>query len=76
MRLVDSILLGAADLNAEDKPDIVVGNVEAPSTNEFNDGSGRHFRAKPFGDGKRTVYGFASADLDDLCDITKLSTCA
>ena len=43
---------------------IVVGNIEAPSTVFFNDGSGRHYTPVHFGDNKGTVYGFAIADLD------------
>ena len=41
-----------------------MGNVEAPSTIYFNDGSGRSFKPVHFGDNKGTVYGFAIADLD------------
>ena len=44
--------------------DIIVGNVEAPSTIFFNDGSGRHFTTVHLGDNKGTAYGFAIADLD------------
>jgi hypothetical protein len=53
-----------ADLDLDGKIDIVVGNVEAPSTIYFNDGSGRRFTPVHFGDDKGTVYGFAIADLD------------
>jgi hypothetical protein len=57
-----ALLVG--DVNGDTKPDIVIGNVEAPSTILFNDGSGRRFRTGHFGDGKGTVYGIALADLD------------
>jgi hypothetical protein len=30
----------------------------------FNDGTGRHFTAAPFGDAKGTAYGFAIGDLN------------
>jgi FG-GAP-like repeat len=51
-------------VNGDGKPDIIVGNVEAESTIYFNDGSGRRFVERHFGDKKGTVYGFAIADLD------------
>ena len=63
--------LALRDLNGDRRVDIVVGNVEAPSTIYFNDSStrrsvliGRHFTPVRFGDNKGTVYGFAIADLD------------
>jgi hypothetical protein len=46
------------------KIDIVVGNINAPSTIYFNDGSGRHFSPVQFGDNKGAAYGFAIGDLD------------
>ncbi|MGH9873473.1 MAG: FG-GAP repeat domain-containing protein, partial [Pyrinomonadaceae bacterium] len=49
--------LAVGDLNNDKKMDIVVGNVEAPSTAYFNDGSGRNFKTVHFGDNKGTVYG-------------------
>ena len=30
----------------------------------FNDGTGRAYRAMPFGDGKGSIYGMAAGDLD------------
>jgi hypothetical protein len=51
-------------VNGDGTPDIIVGNVEAPSALHFNDGSGRRFHTTRFGDGKGTVYGFAIADVD------------
>jgi hypothetical protein len=56
--------LAVRDLNGDGRTDIVVGNIEAPSTVFFNDGSGRHYMPVHFGDNKGTVYGFAMADLD------------
>lgn len=62
--------LALRDLNGDGRVDIVVGNVEAPSTIYFNDSSGRrtdligHYTPVHFGDNKGTVYGFAIADLD------------
>jgi hypothetical protein len=50
--------------NHDGKIDIVVGNVEAPSTIYFNDGSGRHYTPIHFGDNKGAAYGLAIADLD------------
>jgi hypothetical protein len=58
-------------VNGDRKPDIIVGNVEAPSMLYFNDGSGKRFHMIRFGDNKGTVYGFAIADVnrDGLVDI-------
>jgi hypothetical protein len=56
--------LAVADLNRDGTADIIVGNVEAPSTVYFNDGTGRHYIPIHFGDQKGAVYGFAIADLD------------
>jgi hypothetical protein len=62
--------LAVRDLNGDGRVDIVVGNVEAPSTIYFNDSSGRrsgliaHYTPVHFGDNKGTVYGFAIADVD------------
>jgi hypothetical protein len=54
----------AADLNRDRWPEIVVGYVDAPGVVYFNDGTGRHFRPMPFGDGKGTIYGMAAGDLN------------
>jgi hypothetical protein len=56
--------LAVSDLNADGKIDIVVGNVAAPSTVFFNDGSGRHYMTARFGDAEGVAFGFAIADLD------------
>ena len=60
---VSPYALAVSDLNGDGKMDIIVGNVEAPSTIYFN-GSGHHFTPIQFGDNKGAVYGFAIADLD------------
>jgi hypothetical protein len=52
-----------ADLNRDGTPDIVVGNVEAPTTIYYNDRSGR-FTQIHAGDSRGAVYGFAIGDLD------------
>ena len=54
----------AADLNGDGHPDLIVGYVDAPGVIYYNDGTGKHFGAHPFGDGKGAIYGMASADLD------------
>jgi hypothetical protein len=55
--------LAVADLNRDGTPDIVVGNVEAPTTIYYN-GSGRRFTRIHAGDSRGAVYGFAIGDLD------------
>jgi len=57
--------LAVADLNRDKRPDIIVGQVEAPSTVFFNDGTGRNFKSISFGDSKGTVYGFAIGDFNE-----------
>ena len=54
----------AADLNNDGKPEIILGNVEAPGTIYYNDGSGRQYRKVSFSDNKGAIYGMAIADLD------------
>jgi hypothetical protein len=44
--------------------DLIVGFVEAPGAIFFNDGSGRKYERRSFGDNKGTIYGLAAADLD------------
>jgi len=56
--------LALTDLNRDGKIDVVVGNVGAPSTVFFNDGTGRHYTSVHFGDGEGAVFGLAVADLD------------
>jgi Xaa-Pro aminopeptidase len=56
--------LAVGDLNKDGSIDIVVGNVEAQPVVYFNDGTGRHFTAAPFGDAKGTAYGLAIGDLN------------
>ena len=54
----------SADLNGDGHQDLIVGYVDAPGVVYTNDGTGKHFSAQPFGDGKGAIYGMASADLD------------
>jgi hypothetical protein len=56
--------LALTDLNRDGKIDVIVGNVGAPSTVFFNDGTGRHYTSFHFGDGEGAVFGLAIADLD------------
>jgi hypothetical protein len=56
--------LAVSDLNHDGKVDIIIGNVEAPSTVYFNNGTGSHYAPIQFGDNKGTAYGFSVADLD------------
>jgi hypothetical protein len=60
-----------ADVDRDQRADVIVGYVEAPSAVFFNEGAGKPFTTIRFGDGKGTVYGFAVADLnrDGLLDI-------
>ena len=53
----------AGDLNGE-RPEILVGYVEAPGVVYFNDGTGKKFEPVAFGDGKGAIYGMAIGDLD------------
>jgi hypothetical protein len=65
-----SYALAIADLNGDERPDIIVGHEEAPSTVFFNEGI-NHFKPVSFGDAKGTVYGFAIGDFneDGILDI-------
>jgi len=56
--------LTIADLDCDETADFVVGNVTAPSTVYFNDGSGKAFTPVLFGDSKGTAYGIAVGDFD------------
>ena len=47
--------LAVSDLNGDGKIDIAVGNVEAPSSVFFNDGSGRHYTPVRFGEKALTL---------------------
>jgi len=52
-----------ADLDRDNRPDIVVGYVESRPIAYFNDGPGV-FTPVPFGDDEGVAYGFAVGDLD------------
>ena len=54
----------AADLDGDERPEIIVWYVEAPGIVFVNDGTGKNYRQVPFGDGKGAIYGMAAADLD------------
>ncbi len=56
--------LAVADLNRDNRPDIVVGYVESPGSVYFNTGQGRTFHEVRWNDGKGVVYGMAFADFD------------
>lgn len=61
-----------ADLDHDGKVDILVGNVKAPSTAYFNEGTADGtFKSISFGDSAGTVYGFATGDFneDGILDI-------
>jgi len=53
-----------ADLNGDQRPEILVGYVKAPGVVYFNDGTGKNYQPVPFGDGKGAIYGMAAGDLD------------
>lgn len=53
-----------ADLNRDQRPDIIVGYVEQPGSVYFNLRQGRTFHEIRWNDGKGTVYGLAFADFD------------
>ncbi len=56
--------LAVADLNKNGAPDIVVGNIEAPTAIYYNAGTGRKFTTIHAGDSQGAAYGFAIADFD------------
>jgi hypothetical protein len=56
--------LAVHDIDGDQRVDVIVGYVEAPSAVFFNDGPGKPFTPARFGDGKGTVYGFAVADVN------------
>lgn len=56
--------LAVADLNRDQRPDIVVGYVELPGSIYLNGGPGGAFTEVRWNDGKGTVYGMAFADFD------------
>ena len=56
--------LALADLDGDDRQDVIVGYVEARPIAYFNRGGGR-FEAVPFGDALGVAYGFATGDLDE-----------
>jgi hypothetical protein len=53
-----------ADINGDQRADLVIGNASGAAGVLFNDGTGRSFRAVSFGDGEGQLYGLAVADLD------------
>jgi hypothetical protein len=57
--------LAVADLNHDNRPDIIVGYVELPGSVYFNTGQRRTLSHEVrWNDGKGTVYGMAFADFD------------
>ena len=54
----------SADLNGDGHPDLIVRYVNAPGVTYYNDGTGKHFDAHPFGDGRGAIYGMAAGDLN------------
>jgi hypothetical protein len=62
--------IAVADLDGNDRTDVIVGYVEARPVVYFNDGP-RVFTPVPFGDAEGAAYGFAVGDLDEdgLSDI-------
>lgn len=58
--------IGAADMNRDGAPDLVVGYDRAPGAVFFNQNAGRalRFTSASWNDGKGAVYGLAIGDLD------------
>ena len=57
--------LTIADLNNDNRVDIIVGHVNAPSKVFYNDSTGNNFKSISFGDSNGTVYGFAVGDFNE-----------
>jgi hypothetical protein len=49
----------AVDLDGDNRPEIVIGYVNAPVIFFVNDGTGKKYRQVPFGVGHGTIYGMA-----------------
>jgi hypothetical protein len=56
--------VAVADLDRNDRPDVIIGYVNSRPAVYFNDRP-RSFHAVPFGDNEGTAYGFAVADFDE-----------
>ena len=63
--------IAAGDLNDDRHPDIVFGYTEGAPVMFFNDGTGRQFTRRPFGDTAGAAYGFALGDVsgDGITDV-------
>lgn len=63
--------IAAGDLNDDRHPDIVFGYTEGPHAMFFNDGTGKRFTRRAFGDKPGAAYGFALGDIngDRIVDV-------